>query len=117
MYFILAAILICGASVFTSCTNNIGDNPVEEPIKQLPDARITETIRKDEKKATVYNIEYPSVDPFGNPVTLSGSIIIGDEVDDNDKKAEARLRQRYLQEADGWIREGQPLQGLDTTQD
>ena len=53
----------------------------------MPDARITETIRKDDKKATVYNIEYPSVDPFGNPVTLSGSIIIGDEVDDNDKKA------------------------------
>ena len=88
----LAAILICGASVFTSCTNDIGDNPVsepvDEPVKDLPDARITETIRKDEKKATVYNIEYPSVDPYGNPVTLSGSIIIGDEVDADDKKAE-----------------------------
>ena len=92
----LAAILtFCGASVFTSCTNDIGDNPiiepVEEPVKDLPDARITETIRKDEKKATVYNIEYPSVDPFGNPVTLSGSIIIGDEVDADDKKAEGMV--------------------------
>ena len=28
MNWVLAATLICGASVFTSCTNNIGDNPV-----------------------------------------------------------------------------------------
>ena len=41
--------------------------------------RITKTIRYEEKKATVYNFEYPSTDPFGNPVTLSGSIILGDE--------------------------------------
>lgn len=69
----------------TSCS--VEDNPAEESVKTLPDACITETIRMDEKKATVYNIEYPSVDPFGNPVTLSGSIIVGDEVEADDKQA------------------------------
>ena len=90
-YWLLAAVLLCcGAGVFTSCSSN-DDNPFVEPVeevKTLPEARITETIRKDDKKATVYNIEYPSVDPFGNPVTLSGSIILGDEVDADNKKAE-----------------------------
>ncbi len=50
-------------------------------------AKITKTIRNEEKKATIYNFEYPSQDPFGKPVTLSGSIIVGDEVDANGKKA------------------------------
>ncbi len=78
--------------VTTSCTAE--DNPVinpEETVVNLPDARITETIRKEEKKATVYNFEYPSVDPYGNPATLSGSIIVGDEVDANSKKAEGTV--------------------------
>lgn len=50
-------------------------------------ARITGTIRNEEKKATIYNIEYPSTDPFGNPVMLSGSIIVGDEVNSFRKSA------------------------------
>ena len=70
--------------VTTSCSSE--DNPSGESV-QLPAARITETIRNEEKKATVYNIEYPSADPNGNPVTLSGSIIVGDEVEASDKNA------------------------------
>ena len=83
----LAAILICGAmTMLTSCS--VSDLPVDNNTsKDEKLARITETIRNEKKKATVYNIEYPSTDPFGNPVTLSGSIIVGDEVDDNDKNA------------------------------
>jgi hypothetical protein len=84
----LAAILICGTmTMLTSCSVN--DTPSDYVITPEDEnlARITETIRHEEKKATVYNIEYPSKDPFGNPVTLSGSIIVGDEVDDNGKKA------------------------------
>ena len=34
LYFILAAILICGASVFTSCTNDTSDNPAQEQAKK-----------------------------------------------------------------------------------
>ena len=87
LYLLLTLVMLLSMGVVTtSCS--VDDNPSGESVEQLPQARITETIREDEKKATVYNIEYPSLDPFGNPVTLSGSIIIGDEVDDNDKKAE-----------------------------
>ena len=53
---------------------------VQPEQSQLAGPRITQTIVKEQEKATVYNIAYPSTDPYGNPVTLSGSIIIGDEV-------------------------------------
>ena len=41
MNWMLATILICGASVFTSCTNGIGDNPVN-PVE--PDMGVAEKI-------------------------------------------------------------------------
>ena len=82
----LAAILICGAmSMLTSCSDSDSVDDITQP--EIKPACITDTIRSEKKKATVYNIEYPSTDPFGNPVTLSGSIIIGDEVVDDGKKA------------------------------
>ena len=83
--------LLSAGIVTTSCSSDDSASPVEEPAKSTPDVRITETIRMADKKATVYNIEYPSVDPFGNPVTLSGSIVVGDEVDANGKKAEGMV--------------------------
>lgn len=76
--------------IFTSCSNSDDADPDTEVVQTLPAARITETIRKEEAKATVYNIEYPSADPYGQPVTLSGSIIVGDEVE-ADKKAEGMV--------------------------
>ncbi len=80
---------VSSATMITSCTveDNPSSEPVVEPESQVPAARITETIRKEEAKATVYNFEYPSVDPYGNPVTLSGSIIVGDEVEADGKQA------------------------------
>lgn len=72
--------------MLTSCSSDNDDPAVEiesgvnPEAESLPAARITETIRKEEAKATVYNIEYPSIDPYGYPVTLSGSIVVGDEV-------------------------------------
>ena len=80
---------VSSATMITSCTveDNPSSEPVVEPESQVPAARITETIRKEEAKATVYNFEYPSVDPYGNPVTLSGSIIVGDEVETAGKQA------------------------------
>ena len=84
---LLTAFLMCGAmAMLTSCSDN--DNPVYNNASADENhARITDAIRYEKKKATVYNIEYPSTDPFGNPVMLSGSIIVGDEVDADDKKA------------------------------
>jgi len=86
----LAAMMaVSSATMITSCCNE--DNPSSEPVvvpePQVPAARITETIRKEEAKATVYNFEYPSVDPYGKAVTLSGSIIVGDEVETAGKQA------------------------------
>lgn len=80
---------VSSATMITSCTveDNPSSEPVVEPESQVPAARITETIRKEEAKATVYNFEYPSVDPYGNPVTLSGSIVVGDEVEADGKQA------------------------------
>lgn len=86
----LAAMMaVSSATMITSCTveDNPSSDPVVEPESQVPAARITETIRKEEAKATVYNFEYPSVDPYGNPVTLSGSIVVGDEVEADGKQA------------------------------
>ena len=77
-------LLLSTGVVTTSCSSD--DDPGVETV-QLPAARITQSFRNEAKKATIYNIEYPSSDPYGNPVTLSGSIIVGDEVDANNKKA------------------------------
>ena len=84
-----AVIAVSSATMITSCTveDNPSSEPIIEPESQVPAARITETIRKEEAKATVYNFEYPSVDPYGNPVTLSGSIVVGDEVETDGKQA------------------------------
>ena len=86
----LAAMMaVISATMITSCTveDNPSSEPVVEPESQVPAARITETIRKEEAKATVYNFEYPSVDPYGKSVTLSGSIVVGDEVEADSKQA------------------------------
>jgi hypothetical protein len=76
--------LLSTGVVTTSCCDS---DDADGASIQLPDAKITKTIRNEEKKATVYNFEYPSQDPFGKPVTLSGSIIVGDEVENDNKKA------------------------------
>jgi len=70
-------------TMLTSCS--VSDNPVENnTTKDENLARITETIRNEKVKATIYNIEYLSTDPFGNPVTLSGSIIVGKQGGEHD---------------------------------
>lgn len=56
-------------------------NEPEEPADDDPMApHITSTVRYEAAKMTAYNFEYPSKDPYGNPVMLSGAITIGDEV-------------------------------------
>ncbi|MBQ7441477.1 MAG: hypothetical protein IJV52_08225, partial [Prevotella sp.] len=64
-----------GPTTLTSCSNddNLPDEEKEEEAVQVK-ARVYETIRYDSGKTTAYNFEYPSVDPYGKPVMLSGTI-------------------------------------------
>ena len=79
---LLAALLtFSGISVLTSCSSDDHNAPFEEPVAQEPS--ITSKTYVAESKMTVINFEYPSVDPFGKPATLSGTITIGDEVNAN----------------------------------
>ena len=75
----------------TSCSDKDETQPVEpiiDPVEEtLPSACFTDTIRYESSKTTVYNIEYPSLDPYGNPVTLSGTIVIGDEIESDKRHA------------------------------
>lgn len=75
---LILILLVLGA---VSCRRANPVMPEEEGKKpELPPARITDTIRYEDDKCTAYNIEYPSRDPYGDPVTLSGAIVIGDEI-------------------------------------
>ena len=76
---IIIALLLAG----TSCTREddihaiTGDNE--------PTAYITDSIYYQSIGMTAYNFVYPSVDPLGNPVMLSGTITIGDSVKRHEK--------------------------------
>ena len=73
-WFILTALLVFS---LWSCSDNdeksediLVIDPVVEPEEpELPAASFTDTIRYDKENATAYNIEYPSLDPYGNPAT------------------------------------------------
>ena len=84
----LAAILTCGAmeTTFTSCSN---DNDVFE-MQELNIKASTSKKHDREKKLTIINFNYPSTDPNGNAVTLSGAIIIGDEVQPYSQEKKAK---------------------------
>lgn len=43
-------------------------------------AHITDSVYHEEAKMMAYNFVYPSQDPFGQPVMLSGTITISDSV-------------------------------------
>ena len=91
-WFILTALLVFS---LWSCSDNdeksediLVIDPVVEPEEpELPAACFTDTIRYDKENATAYNIEYPSLDPYGNPATLSGTIVIGDEIESDKRHA------------------------------
>ena len=75
--YLLSAMLITALSVVVaSCNKDQRDTPAQP----LPKAKVTSIEHYEKAKMTAYNIEYPSLDPYGNPVTLSGSITVGDEV-------------------------------------
>lgn len=83
-----ATLLVLSVLSLASCSR--AEQPGTEPQQQeelqpeqepeLPAACITETIRFDAVKLTAYNITYPSTDPYGKPATLSGTIVVGDDM-------------------------------------
>lgn len=49
----------------------------------ITEAHITDSTYYSDKSFSAYNFVYPSQDPYGNDVMLSGTITIGDEVKDS----------------------------------
>ena len=75
-FFHIAALLIVGMMV--SCAKDEdGQQPTEMTVGE---AYITDTVRYESDHMTAYNFVYPSKDPYGEAVMLSGTITIGDNV-------------------------------------
>ena len=72
----------------TSCSDD--NDEIEQPEPVTKPAFVTDSVRYEKEKAWAYNIQYPSTDPYGKPVMLSGTITIGDEVS-ADKHARGML--------------------------
>lgn len=86
----LLTIMTMAGSMLTSCgSEDLFIEKDEDEIivdRDPPVVNVTSKTHNDAAKATIYNIEYSSLDPYGNPAMLSGTIIFGDEVL-NDKHA------------------------------
>lgn len=82
------------ASTLNSCSSdeevNIGS---EQP--RITEAHFTDTIRYEKDKTTAYNFEYSSTDPYGEPITLSATITIGDEIKTGSKARGLMLYNHY----------------------
>lgn len=90
----LAAILaLCGSMTFTSCTNEDNSADIDDPV--VLKARVLSSIHIDEALSTVYTIEYPSTDPFGKPIMLSGTITVSDMVTANTRAKGLLLYNHY----------------------
>ena len=74
-FIILAAILLC---LVAACTKEPTPDPSDNNHDE--EARITDSVRYAADHMTVYNFVYPSTDPNGNPIMLSGTITLGDSV-------------------------------------
>lgn len=72
-------ILMAGLAALAlfSCSKRNVTPPEPEP---LPPAKIVSITHDDAFGMTLCSIEYPSVDPYGHPVTLSAIITYGDEI-------------------------------------
>lgn len=75
----LLAFLLAVLCFQTSCKKEDQPDPEPTPLP-MSKAYVTDSLRVETDKMTVYNFVYPSVDPYGNPVMLSGSITLGDSV-------------------------------------
>ncbi|MBR3413696.1 MAG: hypothetical protein IKG81_13530 [Bacteroidales bacterium] len=73
-FIILSAILLC---LVAACTKDPTPSPSDSHDGE---AYITDSVRYAADHMTVYNFVYPSTDPNGNPIMLSGTITLGDSV-------------------------------------
>ena len=71
---LLVVALLC---LIPACTKEPVPDPPDIPANE---AHITDTVRYNADHMTAYNFVYPSTDPNGNPVMLSGTITLGDSV-------------------------------------
>ena len=71
--FLLVVTLFC---LLTGCTKE----PVPSPDNHNDEAYITDSVRYASDHMMAYNFVYPSTDPDGNPVMLSGTITLGDKI-------------------------------------
>lgn len=80
----LCCILICSCFMFTSCHE--ADNPVTPVNPPVTEAYIIGMAKYNSvaySELTNYNFVYPSTDPYGHAVMLSGTITMGPEVTKN----------------------------------
>ncbi len=73
-FYILAATLSC---LVAACTKDPTPSPSDSHDGE---AYITDSVRYAADHMTVYDFVYPSTDPYGNPIMLSGTITLGDSV-------------------------------------
>jgi len=76
-FYHIAMLLAVGMAI--SCAK---DKEPEPHATDLPygEAYITDSVRYEENHMTAYNFAYPSKDPYGNDIMLSGTITLGDSV-------------------------------------
>lgn len=80
------AVMLLSVSLMVCCTKD--ETPVEPSDLPMATAYISDSTTIGEM--TVYNIVYPSTDPYGNPIMLSGTITFGNSVK-SDKQAQGLL--------------------------
>jgi len=75
-YFVIAAALICGASVFTSCTND--DNPIAEPDLGVADKIIGKWMMADQDGQAMPTNEkiFLHLSPLPKPTGVHHSTLI-----------------------------------------
>lgn len=82
------AILLLTLSVLCSCSKEEPTSPNPQPEENYGDlpmsnAYISDSAYLEPNHLKVYNFVYPSVDPYGEPIMLSGTITMGDDVSRN----------------------------------
>lgn len=86
--FFFFAIVLLALGVVTSCSKDEEVNQEQETtVHDLPlrEAYIIDSTYLTSSHLKVYNFAYPSVDPYGKAVMLSGSITLGDDVTRQDE--------------------------------
>lgn len=77
---ILASLLLLVCSAMVSCSKDEKEPAAPQTDLPMAEAYITDSTYIADKSMTVYHIAYPSKDPYGNDIMLSGTLSFGDGV-------------------------------------